>query len=131
MAQWPTILSSARAEIVELVRYDFAVHSGQPMVFNGSVVWWMQCACAVWWLVALEFSRWQSASWQMTARLSRHFGIHGLVSSQVLVQSMEFSQFYTKYMQFGELQILFNQNKSAIVDQDFHVLGPLWGQLTH
>ncbi len=94
-------------------------------------VWWMQCACAVWWLVALEFSRWQSASWQMTARLSRHFGIHGLVSSQVLVQSMEFSQFYTKYMQFGELHVLFNQNKSAIVDQDFHVLGPLWGQLTH
>ncbi len=34
----PTILSSARAEIVELVHRDIAVHSGQPMVFNGSVV---------------------------------------------------------------------------------------------
>ncbi len=33
--QWPTILSTTCAEIVELMRRDFAEHSGQPMVFNG------------------------------------------------------------------------------------------------
>ncbi len=38
MEQWPTILSAARAEIVELVRQDFAERKNEPKVFNGDVL---------------------------------------------------------------------------------------------
>ncbi len=93
------------------MRRDFAERTKQPMVFNGTVLDAVRMCGVVTGGIgvgALAEREWKTS---LVVRLQRHSGTHKWVFWQVLAQLREFSRFYTKFTQLGELRGRLYKNK--------------------